>query len=206
MKAALGCLFWAGAIIVGLGAILKIAMFDIAVVQHNSMAPTILEGERVLVYKRGTPKINKIAVCEHPEQEGLILGRVAATEGVQIQEDERALFLNDQRVEFDKKGGTNFYDVGNGSEQSLFWGEEYLVHDSPHLMFLPKEGPQRVNRTVVPQGEVYLLGDNRTFYGHDSRGFGTVGTATCVGVVVMRITPSDWLNEPLEHGHFDLLR
>ena len=72
----------AGLIVIAL--ILKALFFDMAELAHNGMAPTLLRGERVLIHKKGSPTLGSIAVCQHPSEEGWVVSRVAATEGMTI--------------------------------------------------------------------------------------------------------------------------
>ncbi|MCZ7679215.1 MAG: hypothetical protein M5U28_10860 [Sandaracinaceae bacterium] len=51
-------------------------------------------------------------------------------------------------------------------------------------------------------GGLYILNDNRTYVGEDSRTFGEVTPSTCVGRVFMRLTaapsPAEIGNAPLD--------
>ncbi|KPK49257.1 MAG: hypothetical protein AMJ63_16945, partial [Myxococcales bacterium SG8_38_1] len=73
-----------GAAIIVIALLLKFIWFDMASVGHNGMAPTLIRGERVLINRRGEPTLGSIAVCQHPTEDGWVVGRVAATGGMTI--------------------------------------------------------------------------------------------------------------------------
>ena len=51
---------------------------------------------------------------------------------------------------------------------------------------------------------LFLLGDNRTFEGQDSRYFGEVNPGSCLGRAIMRLKPSD-IESPIARGFLDIL-
>ena len=102
------------------------------------------------------------------------------------------------------RGGTNFFNSDLDRSQTLIWGEEDM-HGADHLFFIHRKGSLRFRRTRVPTGHIYLLGDNRTSRGQDSRTFGPVNASTCRGIVFMRLTATDALDDELAHGYLDLI-
>jgi len=193
----------AGIIVIALG--LKVLLFDMAEMGHNGMAPTLLHGERVLIYKRGKPEPGAIAVCRHPNEDGWVVGRVAATGGMKIDSFGNKLRIDGEPITFDKKGITSFYNVDNDLTSSVIWGDEYLTSD-PHLIFMAEEEGHRVRETEIPDGKLYLLGDQRAYMGQDSRSYGLVDASTCRGIIVFRFTRVEGLEPELAHRHFELIR
>ena len=205
VRSGLGCLSWVGAVVIVVALLLKAVWFDVATVGHNGMAPTLVRGERVLINRRAAPELGSIAVCQHPTEEGFVVGRVAATEGMTIDSFGSKLRVDDDRIRFDPQGETSFHNADNNRTLSLVWGREYLG-DSPHLIFVEEGGRYRVRKTEVPSDKLYLLGDFRAYMGQDSRAYGVVDAARCRGTIVFRLTPSDGLEASLAHGYFQPVR
>jgi signal peptidase I len=190
-----------GAVVIVIALVLKVVWFDVASVGHNGMAPTLIRGERVLINKRGEPKLGSIAVCQHPTEVGWVVGRVAATEGMTIDSFGSELRIDGEPVRFDRQGVTTFHNLDNDRRRSLVWGTEHLG-PSEHLIFMEDGGRHLVNRTEVQKGKLYLLGDFRAYMGQDSRAYGVVDASTCRGTIVFRITPKDGLDRDIAHRYF----
>ncbi len=184
---------------------LKVLLFDMADVEHNGMAPTLLRGERVLINKRAAPKLGSIAVCQHPTEVGWVVGRVAATEGMSIDSFGKELRIDGEPVVFNKQGATSFHNADNDLTDSLTWGTEYFG-TAPHRIFMKEDGRHLVRKTDVPAGKLYLLGDYRSYLGQDSRAYGVVDASTCRGTIVFRVTPVDGLERDIAHSYFELIR
>jgi signal peptidase I len=185
--------------------VLKVALFDMAEVGHNGMAPTLLRGERVLINKRATPEIGSIAVCRHPTEDGWVVGRVAATEGMRLDSFGSELRVDGKPATFKHVGETSFYNVDNDLESTVAWGNEYF-ENKPHQIFISENGRHLVQETEVAEGELYLLGDFRSYRGQDSRAYGVVQASTCRGTIVFRVTPVDGLEDAIAHRYFQLIR
>lgn len=191
--------------IIVIALLLKFIWFDMAEVGHNGMAPTLLRGERVLINKRGKPTLGSIAVCQHPTEDGWVVARVAATEGMTIDSYGSELRVDGEPVEFDLHGETSFLNLDNDRQRALVWGEEYFA-GRPHLIFMEDEGRHRVDETTVPEGKLYLLGDFRAYMGQDSRVYGVVDASTCRGTIVLRVTPADGLDRRIAHRYLQPVR
>ncbi|MGB8332059.1 MAG: signal peptidase I [Polyangiales bacterium] len=205
IRSGLGCLSWIGAAIIVIALVLKVLFFDMAEVGHNGMAPTLLRGERVLIYKRGEPSLGSIAVCRHPSEDGWVVGRVAATGGMTIDSFGKKVRINGEPVPFDEKGTTTFLNTDNDLTDTVIWGDEYL-ETGPHQIFMAPDEGHRVRETEVPGGKLYLLGDDRAYMGQDSRVYGLVDASSCRGTIVFRLTPVEGLEHELAHRYFELIR
>jgi signal peptidase I len=194
-----------GAVIIVIALVLKFIWFDMASVGHNGMAPTLLRGERVLINKRGEPKLGSIAVCRHPTEDGWVVGRVAATAGMTIDSYGSELRIDGEPIKFHRQGATTFHNLDNDRTQPLVWGEEYFG-SSPHLIFMEDDGRHLVDETTVPEGKLYLLGDFRAYMGQDSRVYGVVEASTCRGTIVFRVTPAEGLDSTIAHRYLQLVR
>ena len=60
-------------------------------------------------------------------------------------------------------------------------------------------------RDVTDVQGLYLLSDNRTTRGEDSRTFGVVQEGSCKGVAFMRVIAADGVPDVIPHGHLDFL-
>jgi signal peptidase I len=194
-----------GAGIIVIALVLKVLLFDMAEVGHNGMAPTLLRGERVLINKRATPEVGSIAVCEHPTEDGWVVGRVAATEGMVIDSFGDALRIDGRPVAFTSEGKISFHNADNARTRTVAWGDE-AFGPRPHKIFMAEDGQHLSRKIEVSAGELYLLGDYRAYMGQDSRAYGVVEASTCRGTIVFRVIPVDGLTGKLAHGYFELIR
>ena len=46
--------------------VLKVFFVDIYVMPHNGMAPTLIYGDRILIWRRAKPDMGDIVLCSHP--------------------------------------------------------------------------------------------------------------------------------------------
>ncbi len=205
VRSGFGCLSWVGAGIIVVALVLKVLLFDMAEVGHNGMAPTLLRGERVLINKRAAPEVGSIAVCRHPTEDGWVVGRVAATEGMVIDSFGNKLRIDGRPVVLESGGKTSFHNADNGRTRTLTWGDESFG-PKRHQIFMAEDGQHLVRKIEVSAGELYLLGDYRPYMGQDSRAYGVVEASTCRGTIVFRVIPVDGLEGKLAHGYFELIR
>ncbi|MEM9728740.1 MAG: signal peptidase I [Myxococcota bacterium] len=205
LQSGFGCLSWIGAGIIVILLILKVVFFDMADMGHNGMAPTLLRGERVIINKRAEPKLNAIAVCQHPSEEGWVVGRVVATEGQTIGSFGEELRIDGAVIPFDERGITDFYNEDNELKRSVKYGTEKIAENS-HTIFLTRSEPQHlVRKTTVESGKLFLLGDYRGYMGQDSRPYGQVDASSCRGAIVFRLTPMAGLPHEIAHGYFQVV-
>lgn len=205
IRSGLGCLSWIGAAIIVVLLVLKVLLFDVALMEHNGMAPTLVHGERVLINKRGEPVHGSIAVCKHPTEEGWVVARVAATEGSTIESFRDVLRIDGQPVRFEERGLTEFYNEDIDVKSSVVWGNEVSGSDE-HPIFFNQNRQHLVRKTTVEPGKLYLLGDYRGYVGQDSRTYGLVDAASCRGTIVFRLIPVEGLPSEISHGYFELVQ
>ncbi len=190
IRSGLGCLSWVGAIFIVIALLLKVILFDMAEVGHNGMAPTLLRGERVLINKRTTPTLG---------------ARVAATGGMTIDSFGTELLIDGKPVDYNGGGSTSFYNADTDRTVQVTWGDEYLG-TGKHRIFLGANRRHHVEKTEVPSGKLYLLGDYRGYMGQDSRAYGLVDAASCRGTIVFRMSPVEGLEPEISHGYLELIR
>lgn len=145
----------------------------IAVVDGNSMLPTLENGNKLIVRQLlYTPKQGDIIVCQS-ETYGLdkpLVKRIIATEG--------------QTVRIDRLTWTVYVD-----DKPL--KEEYVLKYPGEMFDLWSYSEDEI---TVSEGHVFVMGDNRN-YSRDSRDFkiGQIDERYIVGKVIFRFTPLDKL-------------
>ncbi|MET0389937.1 MAG: signal peptidase I [Polyangiales bacterium] len=187
-------------------AALKFWYVDVLEVPHNAMAPTLVFGEQVLVWRHARVDMGDIVVCEHPTRPGVnVLGRAVAFAGHTISVDDMgSLTVDSDRANIEWEGSMHFYDV---TRQKLFdmrvgsidyrrqHRHQFVVEANTHFALTPYS---------VGRG-VYLLGDNRSD-GADSREFGEVDPGRCKGQVFMRLAPAQNQHDDVHHGYLGIIR
>jgi len=196
---------WVGGVLLVIGGVLRIFFVTPIVATHDAMAPTILAGEKVLLWRGAEVEMGDIVVCEDPSSPGvMVLGRVLAKGGMTLGTDERDRFIVEgTQVIVDWQGSTDFFDNDANAQLSMRHGLE-TVGNSDHMIFVRENTEFRLRNTEVPSGKLFLLGDNRGTRNHDSRSFGPVDEASCIGEVFMRWNPVD-RGDALSHGWLDFL-
>ncbi len=144
-------------------------MFKKTVINGDSMYPTLLDNENVLVSKLAykSEEIQRFDVVvfkqynENLEKEVYYVKRVIALPGETIMMENNAIYLNGEKLE-------------------EYYG--YFDMDLPDFSGIAKE------YTTVGEGEYFVLGDNRN-NSEDSRNFGCIDEECIVGKVAFRIFP-----------------
>ncbi len=137
-----------------------------ATVNGISMYPTLEDGDRLLISKLFyTPKQGDIVVIPHPNMtpdEPALIKRVIA--------------LGGQTVDID-------FDTGEVRVDGV-------LLDEPYINELTHEAEDMTGPVVVPEGQVFVMGDNRNHSG-DSRSsvYGTFDEDYILGKCVLRMSP-----------------
>lgn len=197
-----------------LGAILLVALivggvlysFFVRVVEvgHNAMAPTILAGDQVLVWRGTDFELGDPILCPHPNEPGrYVIGRVVGRNGQTVEIGRGAqLMINGETPDVNLRGEFEFYDAGRQNSRRMAWGvEDILDHD--HLFMYSEHRPPSMRPHQV-RGGLFLMSDNRSYGGEDSRSFGEVAPGSCVGTIFMRLMPGE-AESPVDHGPFAIL-
>jgi len=157
---------WAGVIVVALVISVGIRSFAFQAfyVPSGSMIPTLKIGDRILVdklfFSGSSLGRGAIVVFHHPAHDNMcgppgedLVKRVIATAGQTIWSNRGAIYIDGKVIR-----------------------ESYLPRGT-------SLGSTPIARQTIPEGDVYLLGDNRSI-SCDSRYWGPVPTASIVGKVV----------------------
>jgi signal peptidase I len=157
------------ALAVVISVVLNLFVVQVTEVRQRSMEPTLEQNDRVLVskvdYRLGSPQRGDIIVFNPPIPDATIpyVKRVIAVGGETVDLRNGNVFVNGQQVDFLQAHGTS-----------------------------QPQAPQIVYPFTVPEGQIFVMGDNRTF-SSDSRTFGPVPVGNIIGKVILRFWPFDRL-------------
>jgi signal peptidase I len=159
------------ALAVVISVVLNLFVVQVTEVRQRSMEVTLLQNDRVLVskldYRFGSPQRGDIIVFNPPPAVDASIPyvkRVIAVGGETIDLRDGKVYVNGKIVEFPETRG------------------QPTTPQAPSVRF----------PFTVPQGDVFVLGDNRQF-SSDSRTFGSVPDQNIIGKVILRFWPPDRL-------------
>lgn len=165
--------------------LLRTRIADLYLVSSDSMIPTLLPGDRLLVVRHAAgqlPKRGDVIVFSYPrEPQRLYVKRVIGLPGEKITYHGDRLAVDDEAFSYRRQGSYAFPD-GDGPFKSSradsyierFAGRGYRILERPEPLHAPG------SEWHVPDAHVFLLGDNRDS-SNDSRFLGTVSTDDIVG-------------------------
>lgn len=187
--------------------LLKVFYVDIVEVPHNGMAPTLVYGDKVLVWRNASVDMGNIVICEHPANpQASVLGRAVAFAGHTVSNDRgEGLMVDDDRANLEWEGSMNFFDVTREKLFSMRLGSMDYRRQHRHQFMVESGTSFGLTSYHVDRG-VYLLGDNRADLIDDSREFGEVDPAHCRGQVFMRLSPAPPQNDDIRHGYLDWIQ
>lgn len=178
---------------------------DNFVMPHNGMAPTLVYGDRILVWRRAKPDMGDVVVCEHPTKPGVsVIGRAVAFAGHSVSTDSRGqLFVDESRASVENIGNVRFFDAARDQMFTMQLSNIDYNRKHRHEFFIEDGYPFELRQYQVQRG-IFLLGDNRSAPWTDSREFGEVDPAHCHGEVFMRLKPAPKpMEDDIHHGYLD---
>ena len=158
---------------VGIVLLLNLFVCKMAVVSGDSMYPTLYDRDLLLVWMLGDePETGDIVVVNSPEESYMhgekIVKRVIATGGqtVRIDYEENKVYVDEVALE------EPYLNLEEEDPMLAFWAEGYVT---------------------VPEGYLYVMGDNRNHSG-DSRDpqIGFIAPEDVMGISVLRIPMGVW--------------
>jgi signal peptidase I len=155
-------------------------------VPSASMVPAILPGDRFFADKRvghrGGPPVHRgdVAVFVYPnDRTTMYVKRVVGLPGDRIQIDGMQVLVNGQTIVSDE-----VHDLGSAELNRTLADHRAFretVDGRSYTVLWRKDGAHDAVTTIVPNGQVFVLGDNRDS-SRDSRQFGTLPLADVSGV------------------------
>lgn len=144
---------------------IKIFFFDIAIVNGNSMYPTLHNGDFLIVRKSECP----ILIGD------IVLLKLSSGDGMKEYAVKRVIATGGDTVKIDY-GNNNVYINGQ------VIAEPYINYNQDDPM--KQRDKQSITSFYVPDGYVFLMGDNRN-YSTDSRNeeIGAISTEDVIGTV-----------------------
>ena len=140
-------------------------------VESGSMLPTLEPGDRILVSKLSdNPSRGELVVFERPN--GDLIKRVVALEGETVYFDEGLIKIDDKWLE----------------EPYLTAGTGTYAPSAAIANCEAPEGYDEGSACTVPEGHVFVLGDNRRV-SYDSRNFGPVPRDDIIGTTAFQFWP-----------------
>ncbi len=201
-----GALKFLGVVAALLGVVVAVLYFffvRVVEVGHNAMAPTVLVGDRVVVWRGTDFQLGDILLCPHPSEPGrFVMGRFVGRPGQRVRLQEGQLSINGDTPDVDLHPPITFNDVETGRQVQMVWGVETILGHDHTFFYRPRPLPNYREREV--EGGLFVLSDNRSYNGEDSRDFGPVHQEECIGSVFMRLTAAESPPE-IPHGNLDLI-
>ena len=196
-------------------------------VPSNSMMPTLLTGDFILVnkfdYGLRLPILNsKIIDFSKPERGDVIvfrypnyehragysgvdfIKRVVALPGDTISYEKDQLIVNGDAVEYKKIG--SYQGVDSGKAMSGYRHIREKINEADHDILLhPLGNSRKLSKTTVPEGHYFVMGDNRA-HSSDSRFWGYVPESYILGKAIGIWMHWDWNHNTMQLsriGSFD---
>ena len=179
-------------------------------IPSNSMMPTLLTGDFILVNKytygiripvlgtevisMGRPKRGDVIVFKYPEDPSTpFIKRVVGVPGDEIAYYNKSLYINGEEIGQDVVDTYTGYGSGVAMTGASLRLERLPAHDHEILVMESRPGG-KLNPIVLPEGEYFVLGDNRD-NSRDSRFWGTVPDELLIGRAF-----TIWMNWDWGHG------
>jgi signal peptidase I len=189
LKALFKLLVWTAILLFAAYGLASWLLVDFVRIDHDDMAPTLARGDLFVVYRRATPEVGDVLVCERPTDPGHPLaGRLVAKAGQTVAIRRGMLVVDGRQLDTDVPSPARFHlvDAPRSLDVDLnlrreFWNDEIWT-----VAIQETRQPLEMSERRVRRG-YFLLADNRS-YGFDSRSFGEIEPAFCRGVAFFVLT------------------
>ena len=179
-------------------------------IPSNSMMPTLLTGDFILVNKYtygirlpvlgtkmisiGEPHRGDVVVFKYPEDPSTpFIKRVVGLPGDEIAYYNKSLYINGEEIGQDVVGSYSGYGSGVGMTGASLL-TEHLPGNEHEILIMESRPGGKQNGVTLPAGEYFVLGDNRD-NSRDSRFWGTVPDDLLIGKAF-----AIWMNWDWGHG------
>ncbi|MBS34966.1 MAG: signal peptidase I [Thiotrichales bacterium] len=175
-------------------------------IPSNSMMPTLLTGDFILVNKFtygiripvlgtkiisiGTPQRGDVVVFKYPRDPSIpYIKRVVGVPGDNVEYYNKNLYINGEQVEQEELG--IFTGFGSGVGMTGMTEKTELLPGRPHAILVRDMPSGRRYQAEVAPGNYFVLGDNRD-NSRDSRFWGTVPDELLIGKAFLTWMNWDW--------------
>ncbi|MBW8035402.1 MAG: signal peptidase I [Planctomycetes bacterium] len=175
-------LVWiAGAGSIGYTAFIKKNICSAFSIVNNSMAPTILKGDRAIAgkraYTRNDPERGDVVLCKYPKNRKYnYIKRIVALGGDTVEIKDGKLLINDQPLKTEWLEKKTIQQKDKKIEGDVFWETNGNVC---YQVFISKDGKD-FGPVTIPEYHCFVMGDNRN-HSKDSRHFGTISIGAIKG-------------------------
>jgi signal peptidase I len=181
--------------------VIRGVMFEPFRIPSNSMMPTLLTGDFVLVNKfdygirapltneilipTTTPKRGEVAVFRYPNYEqnadykgADFIKRIIGLPGDKIIYKSDTLTINGKTITYQDIG--SYQGFKSGIRMHGYTQQTELLEDNPHAILIHPDASSQEVEITVPQGHYFVMGDNR-MHSSDSRFWGFVPDEYLIG-------------------------
>lgn len=196
-----------GVLLLVIFTVARFTVVDVLTMPHNGMAPTLVAGDEVLVWRGADVDFTDVVVCPHPKDpRRTVISRAVGFNAVRVNTDHNGVLqLGRDRTVVVGLGGASFYDELRKKRFRMHRGEISYHGRRKHEIMREHGKTFSLRSYQLQPGMVYLLGDNRSDYSNDSRAFGGVDPETCDGQVFMRLKPAEERGDDIQGGFLDII-
>ena len=95
-------LLWVLGIVAVIVGVLRFFFVETATIAHDGMAPTLIAGDRVAIWRKSEFAMGDVVVCQHPNEPGRwVIGRVLGKAGMRIETQRSQLMIAGEKPEVD---------------------------------------------------------------------------------------------------------
>jgi signal peptidase I len=186
-------------ITLAVGLILRFFVIAPYKIPTSTMSPSLLAGDYVFVFKlpygMDLPFLGRVGEVKNLKRGDIVLfsytrdphtkfiKRVVGLPGDKIEYKDRTLILNGEPLDYKLQESSSFTDVKH-HEDLDFYSESHKEGAEYTVIYNKDHRPDKLGPIIVPQGEVFLLGDHRD-NSDDSRYWGMVPKRNLNGKAVL---------------------
>lgn len=162
-------------------------------VDGHSMDPTLQDKEHLIMLKTtGIERFDIVVVSEKDEtgEEKLIVKRIIGMPGDTIRYEKDTLYINDKQVDEPYLDNYKAAFAKDKLQSTYSYNVQFQTIALAASAFTMDASAQDTFTVEVPEGQYYLLGDDR-LVSKDSRSVGTFEKSAIKGEVVLRMWPFD---------------